>query len=510
MLKTLEALRGAFVHKDVHPLADPRELQRVLAEIPSDKHFKALSEIVGWLESLQGEEMPGLQLFEATRQLDEAAQLVLRRVARDYLHTPRLSRSDEKRLWSISHDYYTLLSIAYERCLLAASQKGRAAEQLKPHLPLICSRLIAALGNKMKWLLFRYGPSPSEIWQRLGAILLLAEVHGVAGKSVQMYPAQPAISTPQLEFTKVVAFHAASMDSLLPLEIEIAERLVTHFLPGYVFSARPTEDSVYWLNLEQPQPPLRMAKLPKEVSPQLRFFKPGAAYGEIESLLHLVESGTDMPVGINLGASYTLRQLLPVLRHLAIYLAPIPPQRSHARHNVKHRMAVVHGLENILALFSPEFDAETSTLEIESWVVENVSQGGFGVQVMHIPKEWLSVGSLIAMQPEGGENWLLGIVRRYSRETESEARVGIQTLARQATPVELKPVLAAVNLAPAAISGLLLQPVATPGEIQLLLPPATFDLRENLEMRLGNKPQILQALALVDQMADYEVARYLA
>ena len=128
MLKTLEALRGAFDHKDVHPLADARELQRILAEIPSDKYFKALGEIVGWLEALQSEEMPGLALFEATRQLDEAAQLALRRVARDYLHTPRLSRNDEKRLWSISHDYYTLLSIAYERCLLAASQKGRAAE----------------------------------------------------------------------------------------------------------------------------------------------------------------------------------------------------------------------------------------------------------------------------------------------------------------------------------------------------------------------------------------------
>ena len=43
------------------------------------------------------------------------------------------------------------------------------------------------------------------------------------------------------------------------------------------------------------------------------------------------------------------------------------------------------------------------------------------------------------MQPEGGDNWLLGIVRRYHRSSESEAQVGILTIARQTALIAMKP-----------------------------------------------------------------------
>ena len=49
-----------------------------------------------------------------------------------------------------------------------------------------------------------------------------------------------------------------------------------------------------------------------------------------------------------------------------------------------------------------------------------------------VPGEWLKVGALIAMQPEGGDNWLVGVIRRYHRVAENQARVGIEALARQA------------------------------------------------------------------------------
>jgi hypothetical protein len=58
-------------------------------------------------------------------------------------------------------------------------------------------------------------------------------------------------------------------------------------------------------------------------------------------------------------------------------------------------------------------------LQMESWVVENVSRGGFGAVLGNVPGEWLKVGALIAMQPEGGDNWLVGVIRRYHRETEN-------------------------------------------------------------------------------------------
>lgn len=507
MLKKLEGLRDVFAPKDVHPLADPRELRRVLEELPMDNAFKALDEVVGWFESLQGETMAGEVLYEATRQLDEAAQIHLKRVTRIYLTTPRLSRADEKRLWTISHGFCLLLSNAYERCLVAALQKTRTGELLKPALPLICARLIAALGDRMKWLQFRYGPSPTNVWQRLGQVLMLAETHGVAQKNLQLYPNQPGMSCAQLEFVKMVAFQAASMDSLLPVEIEIAERLIAHFVSAFVFSAKVAEDSVYWLDLQLAPPPLRLVKMPK-AAPTLRFFKPATGHAQIEALLHALEAGGEVPAGINLGAPYTARQLLPVLRHLAAYLAPIPPQRSQDRHRVKHRMSVLHGLNNAFVVLAANFGGSPVVLPMESWVVENVSRGGFGALLNNLAAEWLRVGALIAMQPEGGNNWLLGIVRRYHRESETETRIGIQTLAQHAVAVDLTPLTASREAAGAVLTGLLIQQAGVADEVLLVLPPASFDLRESLTLDWAGRRQVLSPLGLTELTEDYEVARY--
>lgn len=508
MLKHLGALREVFAHKDEHPLADARELRRVLDEIPNDQSFKALDEIVGWLESMQSDsDISGEALYEATRQLDEAAQPHVRRVARDYLTSPRQTRTEEKRLWTIAHGFYLLLANAYERCLVLALQKTRVGEQLKSHLPLLAARLIAALAGVLKWEQFHYGTAPGNLWHRLGRVLTVAESNGVAGKRLLLYPFQPDMTSPQQEFIKVVAFRAASMDSLLPLEIEVAERLIAHFLPAFVFSARAEPDSVYWLDLDLPQPPLRLARMPKEAAPSQRFFKPAEAHLHIAALLRQVEQGAEVPKEINLGNQYPARLLIPVLRHLAAYLAPIPPQRSHDRHLVKHRMSVMHGLLNACLIFSGDVDGRPAGLPMESWVVENVSRGGFGAVLNSMPAEWLKVGSLLAMQPEGGDNWLLGIVRRYNREGLAEARVGIQTLAQQAVSVELHARAASSYATAAAIPGLLVQG-AVADEVQLVLPAASFDLRESLELTLEGRRRLLEPVAMVEQTADYEVARY--
>ena len=97
MLDKLLGLTRIGGAKMGHPLADPRELHRVIDEIPGDNAFKALDQIVGWLESLQGvPDFPEDRLYEAVSRLHAAAQPHLKRLARDYLHSPRLSSSEEK------------------------------------------------------------------------------------------------------------------------------------------------------------------------------------------------------------------------------------------------------------------------------------------------------------------------------------------------------------------------------------------------------------------------------
>jgi len=499
-------LGGIFGKKEVHPLADAQELKRIIAALPKDNAFRAVDEIAGWLESAQAaDQLPIDRLYEATRQFDEAIQPHLRRLCREYLHTPRMSRTEEKRLWSISHGFWLLLADTYERCLNATAGGGRPAEQLKTALPLICVRLIAALAAALKWEQFHYGPSANAIWARLGSALLRAEAAGVGTRPVQF---GGSISSPVQEYQKVMVFQAASTDSLLPLEIELAERLIEHFLGGFIFTAQAEHDCVYWVDLQLAQPPLRLALMPAAAVPSQRFFKPGPAHAAICDLLKSLERGDEIPADLKLGAQYYPRTLIPVLRHLAAYLAPIPPQRRHDRHRVKHRMSVLNGLVNAFVAFSGEFGGKPAGLQMESWVVDNVSRGGFGAQVNDIPADWLRVGSLVAMQPEGGENWLLGIVRRYYRATESDARVGIETMARHACSVELRVRAASSYAAIAGTPALLLENRGEPGEVRVVLPPASFDLQESMEFSIDGRRCLLAPTALLEQTADYEVARY--
>lgn len=501
-------LGGLFAPKADHPLAEPREFRRILGELPQDNAFKALDEIIAWFESLVGaENFPPERLFEVLRQFDDAAAPHLRRLAREYFQSARLSRAEEKRLWSINYGFWRLLADAYDRCLHAMAGGGRAADALRPELPQLCVRLVGALGAQLKWEQFRYGPVPHDIWGRLGQAVLVAARESAANKSVSL-GTPPRMSSPLQEFQKVMIFQSASLDSLRPLEIELAERLVTHFLGGFVCTAKALPDSVYWIDLKVAHPPQRLARMPAKAEPTQRFFKPGAAHDEMKALLAALEGGGELPADINLGGQYPVKTVLPVLRHLIAYLAPVPPQRRHDRHRVMHRMSVLNGLVNAFVVFSGEFGGRPAGLQMESWVVENVSRGGFGTLLKSIAGEWLKVGALIAMQPEGGENWLLGIVRRYRRENGNEARVGIETLARRVFSVELKPCTASSYAAAAGVPGLLLQDGNEAGELRVILPFATFDLKERLEYVADGECRILEPVALLEQTTDYELARY--
>ena len=500
-------LGGLFDKRNGHPLADSRELHQIVSELPKDNAFKALDEIGGWLESLQAAaDFPAERRFEAARQLEDAAAPHLRRLAREYLHTIRLSKAEEKRLWSINGGFWALLASVYEQTLDALLARGLTPEFTKHSLPALCTRLAAALRAQLKWEQFHYGPTPGELWQRLGRVLRVAEEAGAATRALQLGAA--GSSSTLSEYRRAMVFQAASMDSLLPLEIELAERFIAHFLGQFEFPATAEHDCVYWVDLSLAQPPLRLARMPAQATPNLRFFKPGAAHGGMQAVLQTLEQGGDLPAEIMLGGQYLAKTLIPVLRHLCAYLAPIPPQRRHDRHRVKHRMSVLSGLVNAFVVFSGEFGGRPAGLQIESWVVENVSRGGFGALLNSIPGEWLKVGALLALQPEGGENWLLGCVRRYHRQAADEARVGIETLARVVEAAELKPKMASSYAAVAGVPSLLLREGNAPGELRVVLPPYTFDPRESFETMLDGRRVVLEPLLVVEQTSDYEFARY--
>jgi hypothetical protein len=171
-------------------------------------------------------------------------------------------------------------------------------------------------------------------------------------------------------------------------------------------------------------------------------------------------------------------------------------------------MSVVHGLVNACVVFSNELGGRPAGLQIESWVVENVSRGGFGAVLSSIPEEWLKVGALMAIQPEGGENWLLGVVRRYQRVAKNEARAGIQALATKVIAIELRARKASTYAAAAGLPALMLLDGNDPDEFRVVLSPGTFNPREEMEYLRDGRRFVLTPVAQIERTAGYELVRY--
>ncbi len=416
---------GLFSSTPDHPLADPREAKRVCEALASREPGDAIDEATALLESLL--RVPGFkpeQRLALALQLDEAAIVPARRLGREYV-SARLSRPQEQRLFEANRDYWTALIGAYEDTLrrLDAGEKG--IDAIKPLLPQLQVRLLHAAGQLLKWEQFRYGPMDGELWHLMGRVYLGAVQRKLVDKPVPLYPGMAEPTTAASEYLRVLVFHASSMDNLLPIEIELAEYLIAHFLPRFVFSAEARPENVYWVDAAKAAPPARLAR-PPEISPTLRFFNSIPAIAAVEQLMASIGRDGRIPADVNLGGTYTPEAVRPVLEHLAMCWAPKPPMRSHARHRDKSRLAVAHGL----AAMHRQLSGSGDGAECEAWVVDDVSQGGMGAKVMLGGADWIRIGTLVAMQPEGAGNWLVGVVRRFVRDSESVGAVGIQTISK--------------------------------------------------------------------------------
>lgn len=487
--------------KPDHPMANLKEAKRLLDELPGNDAAKCLDELGHWLESVMAEEgfKPEYRA-QLVQLLDEAAQIPLRKLTRDYMASPRLAKVQETRLWTALFGYWRQSALAYVACidLYAAGAKG--ADALKAGMPLLLARALRALGAQVKWMYVRYGPMDQSVWGVIAKVYALAETRKLAQTAVTLYPGVPGESTPEQEFLKAVMLSASSPDSLLPLEIELCERLIAHFCASFTLRLELQPDIAYWIDLATSQAPLRLARPPQH-APTLRFFAAGRALEDLEALINTVRTTGAIPSQVNLGGSYPADDVLDVLSHLAHYWSPKPPERKHQRHRVKSRLNVVHGYDGVLSLFGagPGDDADT-----ETWIVEDVSAGGFGAGIPEIRGEWLKVGCLLGLQPEGGDTWVLGVIRRLQREIPLKGLVGIKIIARSAELVQLS-----LSGAGGGETGILISDGdESPGEARVLLRAGAFVPGQNMEYRKGDATCLLMPQGVVDSGEEYELVKF--
>ncbi|MDD2884257.1 MAG: hypothetical protein PHT48_04330 [Dechloromonas sp.] len=505
MWRILTGVVGFDQKHAAYPLADEGALRQIVANLPADNPCRALKELAGWLEALTMQEGLSVErMVAALRCLDGVADEYVDAVTQVYLHTLRPERREEVRQWKSCHGYWLALAHACEFVLVVARQQP--AQCQRPALAWLCARLIGALANSYKWKKLRYGPVSSGLWQRAGQALLLAEELGVAGVPSGL----PGGNTANREYSHLMVLHIASLTSLSPAEMHLAEKVLIHFLPLLVFSSQAESESTYWIDLTSATPPQRIAQRPDAPAANLRFLRSTVTYAAISDLLAALERGALVPAEIKFDEKIPGYQLLPVLRHLVEQLAPTPPTRTCVRHRVRHRMTVVHGLPQAWQVFAWRSTERLSGQAGESWVVENVSRGGLGARLVWRSADWLKIGVLLSFRPGGGENWLLGCVRRCQRERDGRARVGIEVLGRQVRAIDFRLGSAAPGSPAGAevVPGLLILDGNVGDHCRVVLPAGTYDQKASLVCPLDGACYVLVPDVLLEQGGGFALARY--
>ena len=489
--------------KPDHPLADPKEAKRMLDALPGDDPVKALDELMHWIESVAALEgfKPEARI-QLLLMLDDAAQARVRKLSRDYFGAGRPSRFQENRLWTALHGYWKQAGYAYARSIDLFVQNVKGVDAAKPQLPLLLTRTLRCFAQQIKWMHMRYGPIDLASWGVFNSVYAYAEVKQLAQAKVAIYPSVTGETSPRLEFLKGAIFSASAPDGLLPLEVELAERLIGALAPRFVIGSAPAPAFVFWTDLGQAMTPARASRAPQAV-PGLRCFGAGAALTEVHDLAESVMVSGKVPPEVNLGGSYEAHVALDVMRHLHLYWSPQAPERKTQRHAVKSRLSVTNGYDGVVGVLGGGDSLDFDNQKSESWIVENVSAGGFGAVVPQLKGDWLRVGALLAMQPEGGSNWVLGVVRRVNRTTGQQARVGIETLSK--TPELSRFAVAGVKSV--TEQGVLLKN-GEAAEARIVLKPGVFTPAQNLEIDRGERHHVFIPQAVAERGEDYEIARF--
>lgn len=483
-----------FAAKSDHPLADAKSAKHEFAALQSKEAADALDDASALLESLSNDRLISLELrCEIVLQMDVTLATAANRFARSYAAAVPASRSEEIRQWRLAHGYWEHLAAAYTVCLKALDEApAKIHEALKAQLPRLFVGSLHAYAERLKWQQFRYGPVNSDFWCLVGQTYLQACTLMLESKTCEHYPGT-ASTSPEREYLRILVFQASSMDSLLPQEIELAEHVLAHLLPHFQFYAQERPDSVYWVDALKPLPPTRLAVKPMPAA-SLRYFSPGQALDAAYALK--TQANTAIPPALNLGVNYPLSMVVDVLEHLAAYWSPVPPQRSHVRHKVKSRMAVVSGLASVYRCLS-----HAGQDVAESWLVEDVSQGGMRALAALSKDRRVSINSILLMQPEGGSNWLLGLVRRFSRENETTAWLGIETLTKQ-------PQALCVDSGGIQTEVILIDAWESATQVRVVIPATAWEDNIGMTFSSNGKSVKLFPDAQIQSGPDYLIGRY--
>ncbi len=447
-----------------------------------------------------------VELIDVVEAADWRGAELVRELKGQYLAGDPDSVSDEQvRAWEAVVSYLGYLASAYLFLVRQFQTYSRGWAEVGDRLPQVIARALRATAQRMKWLRLRYRAVEPDVWKTLSQLWSYVEDKGLARARVLVYDDR---STVQREFTKPLMFAVSAIDSLAPVEIDVAYRLITHVAGRFDVQRYPAMGCFFVIDIDQWTEPARY-RPGGVVRLGTRFFGPGDAIADVETMSSHLAAGAISTSDINLEGVADEELVIDVLAHLERHWSPRRPERREQRRRSVSRMSVVLGFPHIVEYIAGNTgSAVIDDEQVESWGVANESETGFGALVPAQRGEELNIGQLVGVQPAGSRMWAAGIVRRLVAQDSAHRYVGIELMGRGVQAVSLRERGSGAEVGTGLLLPSHIGDSVGQGEINLLLPPGGFSPQRALQMKVYDITYSLMPLMALEIGDGFEVGRY--
>lgn len=453
--------------RDDDPLTNLKAASRWLNNLPVGDAFKCQQTI---LEELRRFNENSSELTKdrlgVLMLLDEKSRDLQDTLVRQYLRNPRMSRPVESQLWHAVYGLYWEIARGYHTFVLHFA-RGSGKTPHENQIPLITLRAIRTFGQLLKWRAVRYLCPGEKLWLRLHNLYRVAESEGFQRTSQTAYEGEPPC-TCESAYLHILMLHLANSGTLYPRQLDLLDRWLCQWHAHLSLNTRvDAEHHTFAVDISADHGPRRIRK-PESDKP-MRYWGTAALNDKLDGVLTALKEGTP-PAALGLTEDARTSESIDLIGHLQQHWSSLSSreQRRAPRASVKSLIDVAHGFSAIINQIKSTTPAAPAvspygmginyneadevqiygfvtertrernsqlrapavriSSDVERWVMQDESECGYGAVVESRDKDWLRVGTLLALKSQDAVEWKLGVIRRLSRLNDVSSSVGIEIL----------------------------------------------------------------------------------
>ena len=458
------------------PISSLRAVTRWADSLTLGDPIKAQASIFAEVKRFtESGEAPSKERLLILMTLDEKAQDLQAALSRQYLRNSRMSRVAESELWHALYQLNWEILRAYHTHIFSY-YRNKGAGDYAAMIPLITLRALRGFRYVIKWRSLRYMHAGEKTWLRLHQLYQIAENQKFHQTRLLAYPDDNQETTCEAEYVHILMLDQANTGSLYPRQIDLIDQWLDHWCEQMVLeSALDMERHVLAVDMTRDRGARRVRNTGPELS--TRYWSTLDLLTRIKGIQNEIHAGA-APARLGLTENIRTSESLELLAVLVRQWGALSSreQRRKPRMAVKKVVEIVHGFATV---FKHVIGAESGILgglegdslirdeatdmqvygfvtertrerlypakpalqdlrDIERWVMEDESECGYGATTQTRDKDWLRVGALVGLRATKLDDWGLGVVRRLSRQSETESSVGFETLPGRPLAVTLR------------------------------------------------------------------------